>query len=158
MIQTVGQGELVRTFYKHPTLVRGVDVRFSYWNENGLLLGLDLPATVEIPDTGMYYLEIIAPLYDTFLLFEGNTDGVFPVGENSSVEVVKVGNPITKAFYWDAEGAEGDISFEFFDDVGDTIESGNMTNLGNAFYSIPTISIVTPWFLEVDGNILIKNP
>lgn len=151
-IESFPQNTLAKIFYKHPTLSRGETVTFSYWDVNGTPIATDVSATAEIPNTGVYYLEITTPTEDTYWLFEG-TDG-----EDVQAEVIKVGTPsLERVFYWNFNGPGETVPFEFYDISNNLLLSGNMTDLGNTFYSVVSQFVTAPWFVEIDGGVVINS-
>lgn len=151
-MKTVSPLESFNAFYKEGSLATGDSVTFSVWKQDGTQLVNNQPAQVEIPNTGVYYYNITAPNENTYLLIYA-TDG-----EKPSVQVVQVGLPSSRVWYWGGSNVGGDtVPYHAFD-YSSQFESGSMADLSNGFYYVDSSAWSLPWFVNIDDIIIAKNP
>ena len=100
----------------------------------------------------MYYYNITAPNENTYLLIYA-TDG-----EDSSVQVVRVGSPTARVWFWDGGISGGETIPYYGFNYASQFESGNMTDLSNGFYHVDSSSWIIPWFANINEDFVVKHP
>lgn len=143
-MRQVNNNETIKIYYKADDLASGLDVFFDIWDEAGTQLVSNLAST-EIGTDGVYYTEQTAPSSAGYLLIIG-TDGTLP-----KAQVIQVSNPSSKkAFYVHGYFKEDqELDYDVYDANGDSIVSGELTNIIAGFYSTSVAGLTPPWFFEV---------
>ena len=135
----------INIYYKTDALASGQSVSFDVWDGSGTSIESGTPADAEVDTDGVYYLSIVTPASDAYLLIKG-TDGSKPQGT-----VIKVGvPPIEKGFHIDKDFTPNlTIPYDIWDDTGGSLASGNLTWVADGFYTTSVDGLATPWFFEV---------
>lgn len=145
MIEEVEKNTPFELFYRAKNLAAGKNVIFNIWDDTGSHLLVDEPAT-EITPNGVYYILYTSPNADTYICVKAEIDD----GTNARSQIVKVGNPTRQTFYSDTEFEDGKtFAYEIYDETPTTLQSGNLTDLGNGFYKTTASGLPSLWFFEV---------
>ena len=149
-IKSVELGQTFNIYYKDTVLERSdANVIFSIWNSDGVSLVSNAPPTAEIPDTGVYYYTMTAPNSDTYLICWG-TDG-----ENDSPNIIRVGNPTPRVFYWEGT-ANSTIRYEAFTE-SEILRKGIMNYQEQTGMYWTEIEFPTPWYVEIKNRRIVKS-
>jgi len=153
-MRCVNQSDTVRFFYKTDNLASGQNVIFNIWDGTGGVIVSNALPDAEVGTEGVYYIDVVAPDANTYLLTIASNDGLSPESQ-----VVKVGNPSLKAWY--VQGAfEGgrQIAYEIYDSTDTVLSSGFLTNVVSGFYYAETQGLAEPHFFEVYPWVLKNKP
>ena len=140
----VSQGQSLRLFYKTDKLTTGQSVTFNIWNNSGTKL-YDEEVASEISTECVYYFDLIDPSSNLYLLVIGANDGADP-----EAQVVKVGNPLEKAFYVHGAFSTGQtVAYEIYDTSANILSTGNLAEIVAGFYAVGVDGLSEPWFLQI---------
>jgi len=142
-MRQVNSNEAIKIYYKADDLASGSSVSFNVWDETASQLVAGRSGS-EIGTDGVYYMEQTSPSSAGYMLIIG-TDGTLP-----KAQVIQVGNPSAKkAFYVHGYFKENqELDYDVYDANGDSIVSGQMTNIIAGFYSADVQGLTPPWFFE----------
>ncbi len=136
-------------YYKTDDLLTNQSVIYDVWGDTGIAYTSNTPATGEIGIHGVYYLDFTSPAVNTYLLCKvGLANKTF----QRSI-IIQCGDPVVpKVFYVDERFRPGlSISYEIYDLIGGIVQSGDMIDAFNGFYSAGVSGLTNgTYFLKID--------
>ena len=130
-------------FYSGKIRQSGLNVTFDIWDDSGNVHGANIPGS-EISSNGLYKVGFKVPNSNLYLLIIG-TDGT-----NRVPMVVQVGNPNKKVFHVHKFLKTGQtIPYAVFGSNAAILQSGNLTEELQGFYSADVNSLTLPYYFKV---------
>lgn len=146
-IKLVSKNTVVRIYYKSDDLVSGKNVIFNIWDDTGTQIETNTVADGEIGDKGIYYLDVITPNKDIYLLAKASLEDQ----SSPAPYVLRVGNPDQKVFYVDPKYRTRIIHpYEIYTLSGSILQSGSLFESNGGFYfaDVSTLESGEPLFFE----------
>src|ERR1035437_6299261 len=137
-----------KIYYKSDDLVTGQSVVFSVWDVLGNTYLSNAPATAEISNLGIYYIDFTTPDIDTYLLVTAS----YANSSHPKSLVIAIGFPTdVTVFYADpTKLMAATLPFSIFDMFGVIWISGDLLNFGHGFYGTNVNSLKDgTYFLRV---------
>ncbi len=143
-------------FYKTENNQSGSTIVFNIWNDTGTQLVTDEIADGEISTQGVYEFDFTTPNSDVYLLVTGAVQG----GIEPRPLTVKVGTPVIEKVFFAEKNLEASLTipYNIFNFSGTSLQSGNLTNITNGFYSADVTSLAKPWVFEAEDIRLPDEP
>jgi hypothetical protein len=143
-MKTIEKNSTFNIFYSEKNRQSGLSVTFDIWDDFGNAHGANVPS-IEISTNGIYKLEFKVPNQNVYLLIIG-TDGT-----HRAPMVVQVGTPaIKKVFHVHRFFEIGKtIPYEIYGTNEAVLQSGNLTEELQGFYSADVNSLTLPYYFKV---------
>jgi hypothetical protein len=143
-MKIVEKNSTFNIFYSGKNRQTGLTVTFDIWDDSGNIHGANIPGP-EISTNGVYKAEFKVPNQNLYLLIIG-TDGT-----QKSPMVVQVGTPaIKKVFHTHRFFETGKtIPYGVYGANEAILQSGNLTEELQGFYSADVNSLTLPYYFKV---------